>query len=166
MQRICPNPMPWHTAFQRLSNFARSNRCNPPSPPKPLILAGWAYSNDVEKRARWEETIAWAKENGCAPLVEGIPDTDYYFVETPTTHAIGPLGGPMYRPWDYQPKDRPTLEQLAQFMQILQRRWAEIAGPEIARATRPLGFTGEKARRLLVLADDTVTPPWGGWAHL
>jgi len=166
MHRICPNPIPWHEAFQRLSKFAQSNRCTPAQPPKPLILAGWAHSNDVEKRARWEETVTWAAENGCNSLVETIYDADYYVVETPTTNVVGPLGGPMYRAWDYAAKNRLTKEQLIQLMQTLQGRWSEIAGAEVAIATRPLGFTGERARRLLVLADNAVTPPWGGWACL
>jgi hypothetical protein len=85
MKRICPNPMPWNEAFKRLTEFAQLHPCAPPSPPKPLILAGWAYSNDVEKMRRWEETVAWAAKNGCANLMSGIPDSDFYFVEKPTS---------------------------------------------------------------------------------
>ena len=83
--------MPWHEAFERLANYAQSHPCIPPSPPKPLILAGWAYSNDVEKMQRWEETVAWAEKNGCSDLVCCIPDQDFYFVEKPTSYTIGPL---------------------------------------------------------------------------
>ena len=108
MKRICPNPMPWHQAFERLTNYARSHSCTPPSPPKPLILAGWAYSNDVEKMQRWEETIAWAEKNGCTNLVAGIPEEDFYFVERPTAFTVGPLGGPMYRAWEFEAKSRPS----------------------------------------------------------
>ena len=42
----------------------------------------------------------------------------------------------------------------------------EIVGNEIGNITRPLAFTGEKARRLLVFADAAFTPPWGGWSYL
>lgn len=73
--------MPWHEAFERLTKYAQLHPCVSPSPPKPLILAGWAYSNDVEKMQRWEETVAWAAINGCTNLVSGIPDSDFYFVE-------------------------------------------------------------------------------------
>lgn len=57
------------------------------------------YSNDVEKMHRWEETAALATDNECIEVVTGIPDFDFYFVNEPTTYAIGPAGGPMYRLW-------------------------------------------------------------------
>jgi hypothetical protein len=28
-----------------------------------------------------------------------------------------------------------------------------------------VAFTGKKARRLLVQAEGTATPPWGGWSY-
>jgi hypothetical protein len=166
MKCICPNPMPWHEAFERLTNYARLHPCTPPLPPKPLILAGWAYSNDIEKMQRWEETIAWAERNGCTSLVTGIPREDFYSVEKPTTFTVGPMGGPMYREWDFQAKSRPSPEQIAKLMNILLSHWSEIVGDEIGAFTSPLAFTGEKARRLLISADAAYTPPWGGWSHL
>ena len=166
MKRICPNPMPWHEAFEQLTKSAQLQPCAPPSPPKPLILAGWAYSNDVEKMQRWEETVDWAVKNGCANLVSEIPDSDFYFVENPTSYTVGPLDGPMYRAWDFEVKSRPPSEKIAHLIDVLLSRWSEIVGNELASITRPLAFTGEKARRLLVLANAVTTPPWGGWAHL
>jgi len=158
--------MPWHETFKRLTSYAQSHRCTPSSPPKPLILAGWACSNDVQKMERWEETLEWADNNGCANLVAEIPEQDFYLVDIPTCYAVGPMGGPMHRPWDFDAKSCPSLVQIEQFMETLVSRWSEIVGQEIASVTRPLAFTGEKARRLLVVADASVTPPWGGWAHL
>ena len=166
MKRICPNPMPWHEAFERLTKYAQLHPCVPPLPPKPLILAGWAYSNDVEKMQRWEETVAWAAINGCTNLVSGIPDSAFYFVEKPASYEVGPLGGPMYRSWDFGAKSRPPADQLTQSMDILFSRWAEIVGNELANVTRPLLFSGEKARRLLILANATSNPPWGSWSQL
>lgn len=166
MKRICPNPMPWNEAFTRLTKFAKSHPCTPPSPPKPLILAGWAYSNDVEKMQRWEVTVAWATDNGCIEVVAGIPDHDFYFVRDLTTYAIGPTGGPMYRPWDFDSKLRPSSEDVAHHFEMLNSRWTEIVGLELAHITHPLAFTGEKARRLLVQAECSACPPWGGWAYL
>jgi len=55
------------------------------SPPKPLILAGWAYSNDIEKKKRWEETVDWATKNECQGLLKNIADEDFYFVTEPTS---------------------------------------------------------------------------------
>lgn len=158
--------MPWHEAFERLTNYAKSHPCEPPSPPKPLILAGWAYSNDIEKLGRWEATVAWAANNECTELVSGIPDQDFYFVEEPTSYMVGPFGGPMYRAWDFKTKPRPPSEQIAVHMDTLRSRWPEIVGEELASITRPVAFTGDKARRLLVLADGAVSPPWGGWSRL
>jgi hypothetical protein len=166
MKRICPSPMPWHEAFERLTKYVQLHPCTPPSPPKPLIIAGWVYSNDVDKMQRSVKTIAWAAKNGCSNLVSGIPDRDFYFVEKPTSYTVGPLGGPMYCAWDFEAKSRPSSEQTAQLMDVLLSRWSEIVGNEIGSITRPLAFTGEKARRLLVFADAAFTPPWGGWSYL
>jgi len=130
-----------------------------------LLLAGWAYSNDIDKRRRWEETIEWATHNGCPDLV-AVAETDFYDVDEPTSYTIGPLGGPMYRPWDLDAKERPDPHQLSGYLTALASRWQDIVGLELARATQPLAFSGAKARRLLVHADATVLPPWGGWSHL
>jgi hypothetical protein len=166
MVRICPNPIPWHHAFQHLTDYAKRHPCTPPSPPAPLILAGWAFSNDVAKMNRWQETLAWAKANGCSEIVEGIADEDFYYVVTPTDYVIGPMGGPMYREWDCTTKTRPSAADLQQYLEILLERWPEVAGPELSRATRPCKFTGVKARRLLIYADSSVQPPWGEWSYL
>jgi hypothetical protein len=166
MKRICPNPLPWHEVFEGLTKFAQLHPCAPPTPPKPLILAGWAYSNDVEKMQRWEETVDWAVKNGCADLVSGIPDSDFYFTENPTSYMVGPLSGPMYRPWDFQAKSCPPSDKIAQLMDTLLSRWSEIVGIELANVTSPLAFTGKKGRRLLVLGNAAVTPPWGSWSRL
>jgi hypothetical protein len=72
----------------------------------------------------------------------------------------------MYRPWDFARKDRLPSNQLAEHLETLKSRWQDVAGPELARVTRPLTLTGAKARRLLVQADGAARPPWGGWSHL
>ena len=120
----------------------------------------------MEKLRRWEETVSWAAANGCSDIVAGIPDHDFYYVENPSNYLIGPMGGPMYRLWDFQLKDRPPTEQLQQHFSTLLSHWPQIVGQELADITRPLMFTGEKARRLLVYANPKATPPWGDWSHL
>jgi hypothetical protein len=165
MKKICPNPLPWHDLFARLTAHARMRTCIPPSPPKPLILAGWTYSNDVEKLRRWEETVAWARINGCDDILE-ISDQDFYCVDEPTSYTLGPLGGPMYRPWDFKAKDRPPPNLVIEHIETLKSRWQDIASPELSLITRPFMFTGTKARRLLVHANASAHPPWGGWSHL
>ena len=164
MTRICPNPMPWKDVHERLTAYARVHPCVPPSPPVPLILAGWAYSNDTDKMRRWEETIAWARDNGCVDLVD-VSESDFYCVDKPTSYTVGPCGGPMYRPWDFEAKGRPEPDELLGYLMALTSRWQYIVGLRLARETWPLTFSGAKARRLLVHADASVRPPWGGWSH-
>jgi len=165
VRRVCPNPIPWNQVFERLASYAENCPCVSTSPPAPLILAGWAYSNDHEKMGRWEETVAWANVNGCAEIVDGIPDSDFYFVDNPSTYTIGPLGGAMYRPWYFEAKFLPSSDDLNWLLEILISTWTEIVGEELARATRSLAFSGKKVRRLLVYADANVRPMWGDWSH-
>lgn len=93
---ICPNPVAWNNIYKQLQAFALSHPCVPPAPPVPLVLAGWAYSNDVEKRDRWSQTVSWATLNGC-PELTMVPEVDLYSTGAPTSYQIGPLGGPMNR---------------------------------------------------------------------
>ena len=72
----------------------------------------------------------------------------------------------MYRPWDFEPKERPTSEVIDKAMESLLSQWPEIAGSKLLKITCPLKFTGNKARRLLVKADANFHPPWGGWDYL
>ena len=60
----------------------------------------------------------------------------------------------------------PDSESVSRQINELATRWAEIVGPELAAVTRPVEFTGRKKRRLVVLADAGVKPPWGGWSDL
>lgn len=158
--------MAWHKIYQRLLRHAERQPCTPPKPPVPLVLAGWNFSNDVEKVQRWQQMQRWAIYNGCAELVEGISDSDYYWVDELTTYDVGPMGGPMYRPWDYDAKERPTSEALTRHLEALKARWAEIAGVELAAITAPVEFSGDKARCLVCSADSGMTPPWGSWVKL
>jgi len=164
MKRICPMPDPWNQAYERLTKFAQFNPCAPPLPPRPLILAGWVFSNDIDKMQVWEETVDWAVQNGCANLVTDIPDSDFYYVECPSNYAVGPYGNPYYLTWNSEAKSRPSSEQIEHLIDYMLSHWSEIVGNDLASITRPLAFTGRKARRLLVLANADTTPPWGGWA--
>jgi hypothetical protein len=164
MIRVCPNPDPWYNVFKKLSKFADEHE-NLSKPPIPLILNGWVYSNDWDKKERWEQTVAWARNAGCSELTDSLSDEDFYFTSKVTTYAIGPLGGPMYREWDYETKDRPSKEALEQGLLRLQSEWSTIAR-ELADATQPIGFTGAKARRLVIGVLKDVKPPWGDWDRL
>ena len=96
MITICPQPPHWAAICQRLIELARiADQSIPPSP-KPLILAGWAYSNDLEKQARWRETVEWAEKWGFTEIIKAITPEMMYQFENPSTNQIGPLGGPMH----------------------------------------------------------------------
>ena len=76
MNKICPEPHIWLKRHKAMMRIAQSNGL--PDPPKALVLAGWAHSEDWEKKLRWEETINWCKEHGCTELTEDIGDEDWY----------------------------------------------------------------------------------------
>jgi hypothetical protein len=158
--------MQWNEIFKRLLEYADTRACTPGRPPTPLILGGWWATNDIEKMVRWRETVDWAVANNCTAIVETVLDQDFYQVDKPSDYQIGPLGGPCYRPWDFDAKARPSLNEVAKHLNDLSARWADIVGSSLAAVTRPLAFTGKKARRLLVQAEGKAVPPWGGWTFL
>jgi hypothetical protein len=82
---VCPNPPRWHAIHERL--LAASADRKLPRPPKPLILNGWAATNDVEKATRWAETVSWAERYGLADVVE-VKTEDWYWVERPSSAFI------------------------------------------------------------------------------
>lgn len=166
MKFVCPQAGSWarvHTILTRA--WEEAGREGPP-PPFPLILAGWCYTNDLEKAQRWQETVIWARDHNIEHFVADVPEKDKYCVEEFTTYDVGPYGGPMYLPWRSDPKPAPNGENIQSAMAILLREWPAIAGSELARITRPLPFAGKKKRRLAVKADGEQVPPWGGWNHL
>ncbi len=85
MITICPLPPDWALIYQRLSELARIADQSIPPPPKPLILAGWAYSNDLEKQARWRETVEWAEKWGFTEAIGEITPDMMYDVENPSS---------------------------------------------------------------------------------
>ena len=162
---ICPLPPRWSDIYLQLTEAWKQGGRRSAPPPRLLILAGWAYSNDAEKQERWQATIRWAEEHDCAELVRLAEDEKYYVYEV-TTYTVGPMGGPMYLDWDSTPKTRPNNTQITAALEILHGQWQEIAGDVLADHTVPLRFTGPKLRRLLVEADPSYHPPWGEWDHL
>ena len=166
MHRVCPKPLVWSKVFLDLEGFAQFHPCTPGSPPKPLILGGWTYSNDAEKLARWQDTVSWASRNGCAPVVEAVSDADFYYVEALTTYTVGPTGGPMYLPWSFTPKPKVSDADRHSLLERLRQNWEKVASPELASATCPIALTGAKARRLLVHVAPGSSAPWGNWSSL
>ena len=80
MIKVCPNPIPWNNVFKKLSKFADDNE-NLSKPPVPLILNGWVFSDDYQKKERWEQTVSWAKNAGCLELIDFLTEEDFHFVK-------------------------------------------------------------------------------------
>lgn len=164
MTRVCPNPIPWNAVYQRLLHVWES-RPDLPKPPVPLILNGWVFSNDVEKMDRWEDTLRWAQTAGCEPITSSLSDDDFYQTEEVTSYRIGPLGGPMHHPWDFETKQKPGQQVLDTGLLRLRENWPDLA-IGFATGTHPVGFSGNKARKLVVAVSEQVLPPWGTWDSL
>lgn len=75
-KKICPTPVFWAPLHQTLIAHAKTNHL--PPPPMPLILAGWNFSSDKEKKARWLETVSWCESHQCMHLLASLNDADWY----------------------------------------------------------------------------------------
>ena len=164
MVRVCPKPPVWATVYQQLQKHAASHAYVPAGPSVPLILSGWVH--DGQKQDRWAETVTWADANAAGRYVADLGGMDFYEVERLSSVDIGPAGGPMYLPWNFNRKPRPGAEALTACMDRLRSDWVAIAGPDIAPCSAPVAFTGAKAHRLLVTVTGDASPPWGEWTRL
>ena len=166
---ICPVPMVWNEIYKRqLLPWENElpQRPHIPKPPIPLILAGWAISNDAEKKARWEKTVDWANELGFDHIIPDFQPDEVYSVSEVSTYEIGLLGGRLYLSWNFEPRSKSSQEETNNALILLKQDWESVAGPDLAEVTSPFKFTGKKLRRLVVLADANVKPPWGTWLSL
>jgi len=66
---ICPRPGDWDKQYKLLKGACQRRQIDPAGIPVPLILDGWWYSSDADKKERWEAMLAWAEQNGIADLV-------------------------------------------------------------------------------------------------
>lgn len=161
---ICPIPTRWNAIYESLLK-ACTSQATASKPPVPLILNSWWSMNDVEKVERWEETKTWAEENGFSELLTVAPE-EWYSVDEPSTYDIGPLGGPMYLPWRFEPSPIPSPDQVETVFIKLTENWEKIAG-ELSQYTRPSRITGKKRRRLVVVrVPSAPSPRWGDWNKL
>lgn len=78
---ISPQPNIWHHIHQILEQHwvTELKDKNISKPPIPLILAGWNFSEDWEKKSRWTETLVWADSNGAMHLIPELIDNDKYY---------------------------------------------------------------------------------------
>jgi len=89
---VCPNPQPWNEIYSRLKQEYEKRDEIEEKPPVPLILNGWVFSSDLEKKVRWEETISWAKKNNLTQLIPVLTDGEKYYVEKMSIIASDPYG--------------------------------------------------------------------------
>ena len=90
---ICPQPQDWHDIHTRLKNAWEEAGGRGSPPPVPLILAGWAFSSDADKKDRWEQTITWAKGEGLEQLIpELTPEMEYRVDEIRKSVIVYPDG--------------------------------------------------------------------------
>jgi hypothetical protein len=159
MIRVCPLPTIWAKIFGKLGKLTSVDPTIP-EPPIALILAGWNFSDDFEKKNRWDDTLEWINKYGGEVLTTSLTDNDYYCVEK--------LSRPAYL--DYQcgetspPAIRPADDELTNLLKKLSDLWGQIVGND-SRLTMPSSFTGAKARSLIVEYDSDELPAWGTWGN-
>jgi len=127
---------------------------------------GWNYSNDLEKKERWLQTVDWADNAGLSHLIPELTEENSYFVEEISTYTIGPMGGPMYLEWDHSAKSKPEKTEALRLLPSLHDQWDSLAGERLAAVTRPQYLSGRKLRRLVVEVKLGSSSPWGSWYSL
>src|SRR5664280_566438 len=132
MQTICPLPDKWNRIYEALMRAWDSGGRIGDPPPVPLILNGWVFSNDIQKKERWQATLAWAEERSLQHAIPALSDADFHRVNEPTSYVVGPTGGPLYLDWNFVPRARPSPEQAAAALERLRSSWRAVAGPSLS----------------------------------
>ncbi len=157
---VCPMPDPWNHIYQALKVAWQVNPKGKNGPPIPLILGGWNFSGDYEKKAVWEATIRWAEDMDLDQLIPELTYEQSYFVSSMQSYSCPS------EYWNYHPREKPEKAAIEIALEKLKLSWLLIAGEELAQITIPLCFTGKKSRRLLVFAEYSIKPPWGTWTQI
>jgi hypothetical protein len=74
--RVCPKPMIWNELYKLMCKDLTEKNIS-----KPLILAGWNFSSDIEKRNRFIEhlrLVDFNSENKIKTFVLNIREEDWY----------------------------------------------------------------------------------------
>lgn len=163
MNFICPKPNVWHQLHMKLRDYWESVLLKEvEQPPVALVLSGWTMSNDIDKKDRWISTIEWAHKHGCSRLIEGIAETDKYYVS-----EISDWRPFEYSSWDETIKEKPTSDEADKHFSAVKEGWPTILDASFSDNTQPIGFSGKKLRRLVVKYNEEYLPPWGSWSdHL
>jgi hypothetical protein len=157
---VCPQPVRWHEIHQKLDATWKAKGAIGEPPPIPLILNGWAFSNDYEKSDRWLATIKWAEVNNSSHLIPDLIENDQYIVEELDST---PYAGPVLGEQQHESKLTPSEADIDVALHKLRNNWNAIIGNDLANRTYPIDFSGDKKRKLIVSADPSYTPPWGSW---
>ncbi|WP_190275759.1 DUF721 domain-containing protein [Thiorhodovibrio frisius] len=163
-----PRPADWariHGAL--LERWRLMDDPKPPVPPKPLILAGAAFSSAWQVRLSWTSLVEWANTHGfgqtLADRLPPPPDCDV----AERISGIGADGSIWWQEQgeqDHPPARKPSRDEVCRTLERLATHWPRIVGEDLARRCKPRGFYGRKRRRLAVVADPTYRPPWGDWS--
>lgn len=152
--------MKWSDIYNSLKTFFYENGQQGEPPPIPLILGGWNFSNDHDKKDRWLKTVNWAKANKCDMLIPILREDEMYVVKELSSYI--PF---QYLNWNEEPRTRPTEKEIEEYLLKLNKNWKGILGSEFGHATRPVKFSGSKLRRLIVSYRNGYLPPWGSWTN-
>lgn len=85
----CPLPDRWNEIYKNLCAAYEimmgkklpayvADIWNAGGPPTPLILNGWVFSDDADKRERWRETLRWAEKYDLLHFTR-VENRDQYF---------------------------------------------------------------------------------------
>lgn len=160
MKFVCPKPQVWDRVCQRLQKAWEALGRPGIEPPMPLILSGWAYTNDLDKQQRWLATDAWANNAGLERLIPELSEEEGYRVDE---LGASPTAGPTHLPWSSDSKRKPDAEEYRAAFEKLRARWDYVAGPDLADGTAPFVFAGKKRRNLVVTVEAGLEAPWGTW---
>jgi len=159
MHTICPLPQVWCDIHSKLIKIWEQDKLAMPEPPRPLILNGWMFSSDTDKKNRWDETKEWIIKYANPDLIGNLTDADYYKVAKFSSYIP-------YKFYDLEVKTRPSEEEIDNAIKLLKNQWKNIVGMGLGENSEPFKFTGKKQRKLLVKVNVSYVPPWGSWTHI
>jgi hypothetical protein len=157
---VSPQPVVWHHIYQSLKAHWEAALKNAPPPPMVLVLSGWTMSSDFEKKDRWNATLAWAERNNCLHLIPVLNEDEKYYAEELSAYT------PFYHEFKHHPKAaKPSSEELNNALKLLAENWSDILSPDFGINTKPISFSGTKAKELVVSYKPSYSPPWGSWVN-
>ena len=157
---VSPQPNTWYAIYQRLKSHWENEIRYVMPPPVALVLSGWTMSSDFEKQDRWNATLRWSEQNNCSQLIHVLSEAEKYYVTELSNYT------PFYHEMKQHPKaNKPTKEEVQHALEILTNKWKELLGDEFTSKTKPVSFSGNKFRSLLVSYQSGYLPPWGSWTN-